>query len=95
MFRVAGALAALILWGNAHSAEIIGEVVSISDGDTVAVLGADKVQHRIRLKGIDAPERKQPFGRRSQQSLSDLVFRQPLLVEWEKKDRYRRIIGTV
>jgi len=38
------------------------------------VLGDNKVQHKIRLAGIDAPEKKQPFGQRSTQSLSDLVF---------------------
>ena len=53
---------------------ITGKVVSVADGDTITVLDADKTQHKIRLNGIDAPEKAQPFGQRSKQSLSDLVF---------------------
>ena len=53
---------------------ITGKVVSVADGDTITVLDADKTQHKIRLNGIDAPEKALPFGQRSKQSLSDLVF---------------------
>ena len=72
-----------------------GEVVGLADGDTVTVLDASKVQHRIRLAGIDAPEKKQAFGERSRQSLSDLVFRKQVTVEYTKTDRYGRIVGKV
>src|SRR4051794_13231187 len=51
---------------------LTGRVVSIADGDTVTVLDADDIQHRIRLSGIDAPESHQAFGSRSKQSLSEL-----------------------
>ncbi len=44
---------------------VSGRVVGISDGDTVTVLDADKKQHKIRINGIDAPEKRQPFGERS------------------------------
>lgn len=88
-------LAAILMAAHLHSAGLLGEVVGIADGDTVTVLDADKVQHRIRLQGIDAPEKKQAFGQRSKASLSDLVFRQPVRVDWEKRDRYKRIIGKV
>jgi len=57
------------------------------------VLDADKVQHKIRLAGIDAPEKKQAFGNRSKESLSDLVFDKTVNVETDKRDRYRREIG--
>jgi len=59
------------------------------------VLDADKVQHKIRLAGIDAPEKKQAFGNRSKESLSDLVFDKTVNVETDKRDRYRREIGKV
>lgn len=49
----------------------------------------------VRLAGIDAPEKKQPFGARSKQSLSDLVYRKAVTVEWHKFDRYGRQIGKV
>jgi endonuclease YncB( thermonuclease family) len=56
------------------SAEIHGRVVSISDGDTFTLLTAEKQQVKIRLAEIDAPESGQPYGQKSKQALSDLVF---------------------
>jgi endonuclease YncB( thermonuclease family) len=76
-------------------ADITGYVVGVADGDTISVLDADKVQHKIRLTGIDAPEKKQPFGNRSKQSLSDMVFNKTVTVETDKRDRYGRELGKV
>ena len=76
-------------------ADFIGNVVGVADGDTITVLDADKVQHKIRLTGIDAPEKKQPFGNRSKQSLSDMVFNKIVTVETDKRDRYGRELGKV
>jgi len=75
--------------------EIRGKVVSIADGDTITVLDADKHQHKIRLEGIDAPEKKQAFGTKSRQKLGDLVAGKDVTVQWTKKDRYSRIVGHV
>ena len=61
----------------------------------MTVLDADKTQHRIRLAGIDAPERGQPGGHRSKESLSALAYDQPVKIEWQKRDRYGRIVGNV
>jgi endonuclease YncB( thermonuclease family) len=58
------------------------------------VLDTAKVQHKIRLAGIDAPEKGQPFGERSKENLSRLVFGKEVRVDWHKKDRYGRLIGT-
>ena len=85
-----------LLFAFACNAETItGNVVGVADGDTITVLDADKVQHKIRLAGIDAPEKKQEFGNRSKESLSDLVFDKTVNVETEKRDRYGREIGKV
>lgn len=81
--------------GRALADTLIGEVVGLSDGDTVTVLDSSNTQHRIRLSGIDAPEKNQPFGTRSRQSLSDLVFLKRVTVEYTKTDRYGRIVGKV
>ena len=72
-----------------------GRVTRIADGDTLTVLDADQVQHRVRLAGIDAPERAQPFGERSKQNLARLVAGKPVEVRWHKRDRYGRVVGQV
>ncbi len=89
----AALLLALSLAANAET--ITGRVVGVADGDTITVLDADKVQHKIRLSGIDAPEKKQPFGNRSKESLSVLAFDKTVNVETSKRDRYGRQIGKV
>jgi endonuclease YncB( thermonuclease family) len=78
-----------------HAQSIQGLVVSIADGDTLTVLDAQKVQHKIRLAGIDTPERRQPFGQRAREALSALAFQKVVLVLTEKKDRYGRWVGKV
>lgn len=89
-------LAATLLLANTSIADtLLGRVVGVADGDTITVLNADKVQHKIRLTGIDAPEKKQPFGNRSKQSLSDMVFNKTVTVETDKRDRYGRELGKV
>ena len=76
-------------------ADFTGVVVGVTDGDTITVLDANKAQHKIRLTGIDAPEKKQPFGNRSKQNLSDMVFNKTVTVETDKRDRYGRELGKV
>ncbi len=71
-----------------------GKVVRIADGDTITVL-VDRVQIRIRLSEIDAPERGQGFSQRSRQALADLVFGKEVKIVTHGKDRYGRVIGDV
>ena len=90
-------LAALLLLvaQTAAADTLSGRVVSVANGDTLTVLDQDREQHKVRLSGIDAPEKSQPFGQRSKQSLSDLSYGRSVSVEWRKRDRYRRIVGRV
>jgi endonuclease YncB( thermonuclease family) len=81
--------------GPAAAAELHGRVVKVTDGDTVVVLDAAREQHKVRLQGIDAPERKQAFSEKSKLHLSDLVFGKDVVVRWDKRDRYGRIVGKV
>ena len=68
-------LVLLALWVLSAWAETFeGRVVSVADGDTITLLDSNRQQHRIRLAGIDAPEKAQPFGQRSKQHLSELAF---------------------
>lgn len=77
------------------SAEIIGHVVGVSDGDTITVLDADKHQHRIRFLGIDAPEKAQPYGQRAKQGLADLVHSKMVRCTCVGEDRYGRSLCSV
>jgi endonuclease YncB( thermonuclease family) len=85
----------LALACTAHAETITGRVVGVADGDTITVLDADKVQHKIRLADIDAPEKKQAFGNRSKESLSALAFDKTVNVETDKRDRYGRQVGKM
>jgi len=71
-----------------------GKVVSIADGDTLTVL-AGTTQHKIRLHGIDCPERKQPFGARAKELTGALAFGKIVSVEVVDRDRYGRSVGIV
>lgn len=85
-----------LLVSTAISAGILeGRVVAVTDGDTIRVLDAANAEHVVRLSGIDAPEKKMPFGQRSKQNLSDLVYGKQVAVEGEKIDRYGRNVGKV
>ena len=85
----------MLLISAAQGETLTGIVVGVSDGDTITVLDAERQQHKIRLSGIDAPEKAQPFGQRSKENLSRLVFNKEVAVEWTKRDRYTRIVGKV
>jgi endonuclease YncB( thermonuclease family) len=90
---IAGLVAALV--APVHAETLRGNVVGIADGDTVTVLDSTLRQHKVRLAGIDAPEKGQPFGNRSRQELAKLVFHRQVAVEWHKKDRYHRLVGVI
>ena len=74
---------------------ILGEVIGVTDGDTVVVLDSEKTQHKIRLQHIDAPERNQAYGTQAKKALSNYVFGKQVTVKWDEKDRYGRTLGNV
>ncbi|CZZ84642.1 TPA: thermonuclease family protein [Enterobacter hormaechei subsp. hoffmannii] len=77
------------------SADISGRIVRVLDGDTVEMLEPGNQLTRIRLAGIDAPEKSQPFGQRSRQELSSMVTQRHVTVTGSDTDRYGRLLGTV
>jgi len=93
--RLAALLLALSLSPALSADTLTGKVVRVVDGDTLYVLDADKTQHKIRLAGIDAPEQGQPFGTKAKEALLDLVAGKVVDVDWQKRDRYKRIVGKV
>ena len=97
MNRIASCvLALLLILSVPAAAEILeGHVIHIAEGDTITVLNSKHQQLRVRIAAIDAPERQQPFSKISQEHLSKLVRRQIVVVQWHKKDKYGRLVGTV
>lgn len=75
--------------------ELVGKVIKVSDGDTITVIDSNNQIYKVRLKGIDAPETQQAFGNTSTQSLAELVYDKEVLITWDKKDKYYRILGKV
>ncbi len=72
-----------------------GKVVGIQDGDTITLLDPLNHPYRIRLLGIDAPEKNQPFGKVAKQVLSDRIFGKQVQVMTKGRDRYGRTLGKV
>ncbi|MFC1462365.1 thermonuclease family protein [Verrucomicrobiota bacterium] len=90
----------------AHAHSFTGTVTRVIDGDTVLVTMAPQFPHqpstishqpscKVRLAGIDAPEKNQPYGKEATKALADMVLEKQVRVVWQKKDRYRRIIGSI
>lgn len=88
-------LLVLLLPPAATAVEWLGTVVGIADGDTLTLLDAGRVRHRIRLDGIDAPEASQPFGQHARQSLAQLAHGRTARAACAKTDRYGRAVCNV
>ena len=88
-------LSLLIAQSALSAATLTGKTVRVTDGDTIVILSEGNVQHKVRLQGIDAPERGQAYGTKSTQHLSGLVAGRFAVVEYDKRDRYGRIVGKV
>ena len=76
-------------------AELAGRVTAVPDGDTITVRTSDGQKHRVRLDGIDAPERTQPYSQLSRKNLIALIGEQPVTVASDKVDRHGRPVGVV
>lgn len=72
-----------------------GRVVNVLDGDTVQVLGQDNTNVRVRLSGIDAPEKDQPWGQQSKKFLIKAVASKTVSVTGDAHDKYGRLLGTL
>ena len=71
-----------------------GKVIGVADGDTITVL-RDKQSQKIRLYGIDCPEKRQPFGKKAKKFTSDMVFGKTVEVNRMDTDRYGRTVALV
>lgn len=93
-------LAVVVVFASAAQAEcrpresFRARVVAVHDGDTVTVLRG-REQVRVRLWGIDAPERGQPFSNRASRELADMVFRRTVTVVVMDTDTYGRTVARL
>ena len=74
---------------------LVGRIIGVADGDTLTLFDSSKQSHKIRLSGIDAPEKKQAFGQQSKLSLSNLAYGRQAIAECPKRDRYQRAVCVV
>lgn len=72
-----------------------GKVVKVTDADTITILGSDEKRYKIRLQGIDAPEKKQSYGMACKDKLAAMVLNRRVDVEAYKTDRYKRVVAKV
>ena len=91
---VTGLICAVLLCisGLAHSDEFTTKVIAVLDGDTVLVKRASGLL-KIRLAGIDAPEKAQTFGETSKRSLSGMVMDKQVRIVSQAMDQYGRMVA--
>jgi len=92
-------LLAAILWltlslSTIAFADYTGRVVGIIDGDTIEVLNGHHAD-RIRLSGIDCPEKGQAYGNNAKHAASDLAFGKDVTIQTHGHDKYTRTLGDV
>ena len=76
------------------ASDFAGPVVSVLDGDTLEVLH-NRHPERIRLSGIDCPEKGQAYGNNAKHAASDLVFGKEVTLQTHGKDKYGRTLADV
>lgn len=95
-YRIWLLVALALTWASPSFAEtLVGRVIGVTDGDTLIIVDSRFIQHKVRLSGIDAPEKSQPFGTVSRQHLALLTFGRHVTVVATKKDRYKRTVAKV
>jgi endonuclease YncB( thermonuclease family) len=77
------------------AASFTGQVVNVSDGDTLVVLRDGNVQEKVRLAEIDCPEKNQPFGQAAKRFTTNQAARKVVIVEVRDRDRYGRTVGEI
>lgn len=89
-------LLTFLLSSISYAQALTGRVVKIADGDTFTLLTADNEQVKVRLDGIDAPEKGQPFANRAKEYLSSMIWNDStIVVTVIKKDHYGRSVARI
>jgi endonuclease YncB( thermonuclease family) len=87
--------ASLLATSVTRAATLRADVLFVDDGDSMVLRDEAGTRYKLRLDGIDAPERHQAFHRQARSHLSQLLLNQPVTVEWHKQDRYGRLVGKL
>jgi endonuclease YncB( thermonuclease family) len=74
--------------------QLVGKVIGVKDGDTIEVL-IDGKPMKIRLFGIDCPEKKQAYGTKAKDFTASLSFGKTVSIQSKGTDKYRRMLGFV
>jgi len=85
----------LIVAFTTNAQKFTVKVVGVSDGDTFTAINRDSLQMRIRIYGIDAPEKSQDFGKRAKKALSDYVFGKKVTIDVQSQDGWGRYVSYV
>ena len=84
----------LLLSTSLHAQSYSGKVTAVKDGDTIEMLVNGKAM-RIRLFGIDSPEKGQPFAQKARQYTADLCFGKTVKAVQRSRDPYGRVVADV
>ena len=71
-----------------------GKVIGVAGGDTISVMREGRAV-KVRLHGIDCPEKRQAFGTRAKRFTSEMAFGMEVEIRVQTTDRYGRIVGEV
>lgn len=81
--------------GNAQTETLHAKVISYASGSSFAVVGANEKLRRVKLTGIDAPERRQRFATEARQLAAQWLSTKPIDIAIDGTDKDARIVGRV
>lgn len=84
-----------LIFSTEYGYSFAARVIKVADGDTVTAVTEDDQTFKIRLFGIDAPEKKQTYGPKSQKALSGMINRKEVDIEIVAGDKYGRSVGII
>jgi endonuclease YncB( thermonuclease family) len=95
-FAACGSLATAALAAPAPPIPIEARVLAVLDGDSLRVRDVSGLEHEVRIAGIDAPEKDQPYSRQARQNLATLALDEDARLDVQpRRDRHGRLIAKV
>src|SRR5690242_7637095 len=89
------AIASCISGTTLANDEIVGNVISVIDGNTLEVAAKDDQVYKVVLAGIDCPELGQEYGDKAKKFLEKLVLQKDVTVRFQGKDRWGNYLAVV